>query len=320
MKGPSSSVSGSTKRPERAAAVVGAGGFLGTHLCQALRLGGYPVITLQAGQEMPCDVTTVFFVAGRVTPANATESADLVAAELAAFRQTLDAAHCAGRSRRVVLASSGGTLYAQSCQPPYREGHPVAPNNAYGAMKLAMESMLLARGGIEPVAVRLANLYGPGQRARRGLGVVAHWIDALGAGRSITVLGEPDSTRDYLYSDDAVNLFVRLHSASQVPAVVNAGSGAPTTLAELARLMLDAAQCTNRQIHYAPSRAADRMHVWLSIDLAHATVGWAPLTTLPIGLARTWAYGNRSLPHSQRTPTACSSANVLPGIARPAGH
>ena len=252
-------MSGSTKRPERAAAVVGAGGFLGTHLCQALRLGGYPVITLQAGQEMPCDVTTVFFVAGRVTPANATESADLVAAELAAFRQTLDAAHCAGRSRRVVLASSGGTLYAQSCQPPYREGHPVAPNNAYGAMKLAMESMLLARGGIEPVAVRLANLYGPGQRARRGLGVVAHWIDALGAGRSITVLGEPDSTRDYLYSDDAVNLFVRLHSASQVPAVVNAGSGAPTTLAELARLMLDAAQCTNRQIHYAPSRAADRM-------------------------------------------------------------
>jgi UDP-glucose 4-epimerase len=287
----------STERCLGAAVVFGANGFIGSHLGRALRLAGYPMMPCASeATPPPQDTQTVYFMAGRVTPSVAAHHPEGVAAEVEAFRRVLGSVQCRSRPPRVVLASSGGTVYAPSCRPPYREDHPTAPNNTYGLMKLEMESILRAQAGVEPVIVRLANVYGPGQQARRGLGVIAHWIDALGRGQPIALHGHLDTTRDYLYIDDVIDLLVRIHAARDLPQILNAGSGTPTALAELARLTLETSGRPDLPIRRAPARAADRMHVWLDIGLARSTLGWAPRTSLREGLRRTWACAATSTP------------------------
>jgi UDP-glucose 4-epimerase len=287
------------ERTKTAAAVIGEHGFIGSHLSRALRLAGFPLMsTGPEGSSASLAVRTVYFVAGRVTPSSATQQPGQVVAEIESFRHLLMSVAREPHPPRVVLASSGGTMYASTNPPPYREDHPLGPDNAYGQMKLEMESMLRGQRGIEPVIVRLANVYGPGQQPRRGLGVVAHWMHALGHGEPITVQGHPDSTRDYIYVNDAVDLLVRIHQIAMVQPVLNAGSGTPTPLGELARLVLQAAGCADGQIRYGPARAVDRMHTWLDIDLARATLRWAPRTSLTEGLSQTWAKARPGRPRS----------------------
>ncbi len=268
------------------ALVVGAGGFIGSHLIRALQHTGD---TMPGSGGEPPPAKTVYFVAGRVTPSSAERSPEQITAEIASFRALLTSVACEDRPPRVVFASSGGTIYAPAGQPPYREDDAVAPNNAYGDMKLAMEQLLLTHPGVEPVVVRLANVYGPGQRPRRGLGVVAHWIHAVAHGQPIVVYGDPCSSRDFLYIDDAVDLLVRLHCADQVPTVVNAGCGVPVSLEQLARLILDAAGRQDLPTSRSAGRAVDRLHVWLDVERARVELGWQPRTSIREGLARTWA-------------------------------
>lgn len=269
------------------AVVVGGRGFIGSHLVTALQRAD---CARTSHASSSTTVKTVFFVAGRVTPSSASQHLEQVAAELDAFRRLLATVACEAKPPRLVLASSGGTIYSPSGQPPYREDDQVGPNNAYGAMKLEMERILLAHPGVEPVAVRLANIYGPGQRPRRGLGVIAHWIHAVAQAQPLVLHGHPDSTRDYLYIDDAVNLLLRIHNAPSTPRIINAGSGSPTSLDRLARLVLQTAGRPNLPITYSASRPVDRMHVWLDIKRARTALGWVPRTSLHDGLTRTWAH------------------------------
>lgn len=266
--------------------VVGGGGFIGSHLVSALpraaRLIARGVVGLPAA--------TVFFVAGRVTPSRAPQHPDQVAAELASFRQLLRNVARRAQPPRVVLASSGGTIYAPTDRPPCREGDPVGPNNAYGVMKLEMERMLLTHPGVEPVVVRLANIYGPGQQPRRGLGVVAHWLDAVRRSQPIVLHGHPDSTRDYLYVDDAIDLLLRINEADRVPPVLNAGSGASTSLARLAGLVREITGRPDAPVVCSGSRTVDRMHVRLDIARAQAALKWVPRVPIREGLARTWRH------------------------------
>ncbi|GAA4263452.1 NAD-dependent epimerase/dehydratase family protein [Dactylosporangium darangshiense] len=281
----------------RAVSVVGGSGFLGGHLVAALRCKGLRVSVFDRGSPAIRDgwaapeiddVATVFYVAGGATPLTAESQPERLRDELAMFVRLLGAAGRGAVRARVVLASSGGTIYAPTAVPPYRETDPVCPNNAYGAFKLQMEQALFAQPGIEPVAVRLSNVYGPGQRLRGGLGVVAHWLDALKRGEAPVLHGDPAATRDFLYVDDAVDLFVRVHSAVRPPSLLNAGSGVPTSLAELAGVMAEVTGKRQRWELRRQGRAPDRLHCHLCVDRACETLGWTPATTLREGVRRTW--------------------------------
>jgi UDP-glucose 4-epimerase len=190
---------------------------------------------------------------------------------------------------RIVLSSSGGTVYASDGQPPYNEDDAVGPTNSYGAMKLDMERALLAQPSVEPVVLRLANVYGPGQRSRRGQGVIAHWLHAAAQGRPFVLHGDPASTRDYVYIDDTVDLLVRAHRAQRPPPeVINVGSGSPTTLARLAELIIEVTGSPAELLVRCPGRPVDRSHAWLDVHRAGESLRWAPRTALPEGLRKTW--------------------------------
>ena len=120
----------------------------------------------------------------------------------------LDACARAG-VRRVVFASSGGALYGDTDVLPTPETHVCRPASGYGAAKLAGEtygSVFHQVHGLEFVALRYGNVYGPRQDPHGEAGVVAIFAQRLLAGSDAVINGDGRQTRDYIYVDDVVRV------------------------------------------------------------------------------------------------------------------
>ena len=131
--------------------------------------------------------------------------------------------------KRVVLASSGA-LYGEQAHQPVVETQQPNPNSPYGVSKLAAEYYVRTIGaqwGIETVALRIFNAYGPGQRTRPAHPpVVPQFLKQALRGGSLVVLGSGEQTRDFVYVDDVVDALVAVATAEGVDqAVINIGSG-----------------------------------------------------------------------------------------------
>jgi UDP-glucose 4-epimerase len=153
---------------------------------------------------------------------------------------------------------------------------------------LDMEQLIRSRSR-RFVIVRAANVYGPGQPARKGQGVVAHWLRATLERRPVDIYGRDDVARDYVYIDDLVDALIRAGTAADpLPDVVNVGSGVPVTLAELVNAMQTAISPWPLTVARHPARAFDAPSTWLDVSLAEAALGWKPCTQLAEGLRATW--------------------------------
>ena len=252
-------------------AVVGAGGFIGAALVARLRYLGVTVSAFTRGAPFYVPASwsvgggsrrTVVWAAGSTDPGLAESRPDLVDADEQGFAAVVRTAAGMPQPPRIVLISSGGTVYDPSTTPPYSETSPTAPTTAYGRMKLRMEQVLAGAGlpEGEVTAVRVANAYGPGQPARPGQGVIAHWLLACAEGRRPVLYGRADTVRDFVYVDDLVDALVACHRVDRLPAVVNVGSGVPTSLGEL-RTVVAAARpgCrTTRPTPAWPERSTHR--------------------------------------------------------------
>ena len=286
-------------------AVIGAAGFLGRALVSAAGRSGVPVAAYtRATPFLSPDGTpdhglagsrTVFWLASSINPALAETDPGRVRADREAFAALLRAVRTLPEPPRVVLLSSGGTVYDPATPPPYRESSPTHPRGAYGRAKLELEAMLGA-GDAVGVTLRVSNVYGPGQPAVSGQGVVGYWLRAAARGDHLVVYGEPETTRDYVYVGDVASALLAAHGADSVPPVVNIGSGEPTSLKELADTVLDVVGDPALRWDQEPARGFDVPRTWLDISLARATIGWAPSTPLRDGLAAAWHSVRSGLP------------------------
>jgi UDP-glucose 4-epimerase len=139
----------------------------------------------------------------------------------------------AHRVRRVVFASTGGAIYGEQETFPAPEDHPQYPISPYGVSKLAGERYLhyySVQYGISPVALRYSNVYGLRQEPHGEAGVVAIFCANLAAGRTSTINGTGEQTRDYIYVGDVARANV-LALENEVP------SGARDDLLARARLV-----------------------------------------------------------------------------------
>ena len=117
----------------------------------------------------------------------------------------------AGGVRRIVFASSGGTVYGEGAPTPTTETAAKLPASPYGTAKLTSEYYLATFAqlyGLEAVALRYANVYGPRQNPHGEAGVVAIFGKRLLRGEPITIYGNGEQTRDLVYVEDvaAANL------------------------------------------------------------------------------------------------------------------
>ncbi|MDP9404650.1 MAG: GDP-mannose 4,6-dehydratase [Actinomycetota bacterium] len=201
--------------------------------------------------------------------------------------QVLEGARRAG-TRKVVFASSGGTLYGEVDPDdlPVQESHPQRPVSPYGVAKKTAGDYLYSYRELhelEFTALALANVYGPRQDPHGEAGVVAIFAGRLLAGEPCTIFGEGEQTRDFVYVDDVVDAFVRAAERGG-GLLMNIGTGMEASVNRLYRTMAAAAGVPGRP-RYAPPRPGELQRSCLDPGRAAMQLGWKPWTTLDEGTA-----------------------------------
>lgn len=202
----------------------------------------------------------------------------------------------AGGVRRVVFASSGGVVYGESDDLPHGELARKLPVSPYGVSKLGSEFYLAAYAqlyGLETVSLRYANVYGPRQNPHGEAGVVAIFGSRLKAGRALTVYGDGQQTRDYVFVGDVARANLAA-TTCPLPAVytiddraINIGTGTETSVLALAQAMI-AASGREVPVEHAPARTGELARSAVRIDKASTVLDWRPAHDLAAGLAATW--------------------------------
>jgi len=198
-----------------------------------------------------------------------------------------EAALVAG-TRKVVFASSGGTIYGTPEEVPTREGAPQRPESPYGVAKKAVGDYLhyyREVRGLEYSALALANVYGPRQDPYGEAGVIAIFAGKLLTHERPVIYGDGEQTRDFVYVDDVVDAFVRAIEKGG-GLLMNVGTGVETSVQQLYDAM---ARLTGfkGQARYEPPRAGELRRSALDPGRAAIHLGWKPWTSLDEGLART---------------------------------
>ncbi|HYP22491.1 MAG TPA: NAD-dependent epimerase/dehydratase family protein [Actinomycetota bacterium] len=191
--------------------------------------------------------------------------------------------------RRVVYASSS-SVYGDVTVTPVREDAPPAPVSPYAVSKLAGEHYCRVFGhihGIETVALRYFNVYGPGQPSDgRYATVIPLFLDALLSGRRPVVYGDGTLTRDFTYVDDVVATTVAAASAPLGGAVYNVGAGRPYSLLELLAILGALTGVAPDPVH-EDARPGDVARTHADPAAAERDLGFRPSVRLEEGLART---------------------------------
>ncbi len=191
-----------------------------------------------------------------------------------------------GGTRKVVFASSGGTIYGDvdPADLPVRETHPQRPLSPYGVAKKAAGDYLVAYRelhDLEFTSLALANVYGPRQDPHGEAGVVAIFAGRLLAGEECTIFGDGEQTRDFVYVDDVVDAFARAAERGG-GLLMNIGTGVETSVNRLYDTMASAAGRQERA-RYAPERPGELRRSSLDPSRAGIHLGWKPWTTLEDG-------------------------------------
>jgi UDP-glucose 4-epimerase len=200
----------------------------------------------------------------------------------------LEGARAAG-TRKVVFASSGGTLYGDPdpADLPVDESHPQRPVSPYGVAKKVVGDYLYAYRalhGLDFTALALANVYGPRQDPHGEAGVVSIFAGKLLAGQPCRIFGDGSQTRDFVFVDDVVDAFVR--GADRGSGLIcNIGTGRETSVAELHATMAEQAGAPDAPVAQEPARPGELARSALDPTRAGAELGWAPWTDLPAGTA-----------------------------------
>jgi UDP-glucose 4-epimerase len=199
----------------------------------------------------------------------------------------LEAARRAG-VRRFVFASSGGAIYGEQERFPADEAHPRRPSSPYGVSKLCGEEYLShyqRAHGLGTVALRYANVYGPGQDPHGEAGVVAIFLERMLAGGAPLINGDGLQTRDYVFVED-VALVNLLALESDCTGALNVGTARETSVLEVSR-QLAAAVGFTQAIGHGPAKAGEQRRSVIDPSLAARALGFRPRVALEEGLRET---------------------------------
>ncbi|HEY2664694.1 MAG TPA: NAD-dependent epimerase/dehydratase family protein [Candidatus Binataceae bacterium] len=192
--------------------------------------------------------------------------------------------------RRFVFSSTGGAIYGEQEAFPCDEDHPLRPVSPYGVAKLAAEKYLFfykVQYGIDYLALRYANVYGPRQDPHGEAGVVAIFCGRMLEGKPVKIFGDGCQTRDYVYVGDVAraNLAGLLGRAS---GAINIGTGIETSVNQLYKEL--AADNVELKPIFDTARPGEQRRSVISSARALRELHWKPEVALADGLARTYDF------------------------------
>ncbi|MFI9381032.1 NAD-dependent epimerase/dehydratase family protein [Kutzneria sp. NPDC052558] len=194
--------------------------------------------------------------------------------------------------RKVLFASSGGSIYGTPDELPVSEDVPINPKSPYAASKVAGEVYLNTFRqlyGMDCTHLALANVYGPRQDPHGEAGVVAIFAQRLLNGEATKVFGDGGNTRDYVFVEDVVAAFVAASGDKGGGRRFNIGTGVQVSDRELHTLVAKAAGAADDP-EFAPARLGDVRASALDNTAAQQGLGWRPEVDIAEGVRRTVDY------------------------------
>jgi len=185
--------------------------------------------------------------------------------------------------------SSSAAIYGNNPTVPKIESMVPEPASPYAITKLDGEYYcdLFTKGSnLETASLRFFNVFGPRQDPNSAYAAaVPIFIRKALAGEPLTVYGDGEQTRDFVYVKDIVAACVFAATTPGVTGVFNVGYGASTTINDIARKIIDAAG-SRSTIRHEPVRAGDVKHSLASVDKLRAA-GFRPSGDIAAGIAAT---------------------------------
>ena len=291
--------------------ITGAAGFIGSNLCRVLLEAGLEPVAVDDGRagvdylpegverhsvavadlaerpELLRGVEAVVHLAARPSVEFANDHPlEALDANVGDTLRVLLAAAEAGVPR-VVCASSNAA--AGNVVGPVHEQILPRPASVYGATKTACEAFCSAVSesyGMQAVSLRFSNCYGPWSDHKRS--AVHLFIRKALAGEAITVYGDGQQTRDFIYVEDIARC-IQLAATRDCGPVLQVGTGVETTVRALISA-IESAVGHSLEVEDAPPRRGDVLTSVSDNRLAEEQLGWSPTVDFDAGVARTVAY------------------------------
>lgn len=299
--------------------VLGGGGFIGSHVCDALLSAGYGVRIFEKErvskenvehllkriewiegdftnkvqlEEIVKGVDVIVHAIATTLPKTSNENPVYdIESNLVSTLHLLEAAKTE-KVKKVVFFSSGGTVYGIPQKTPIAEDHPTEPICSYGIQKLAIEKYLnLYRylHAIDYAVMRIANPYGERQRPLATQGSVIVFLYKAMRGEQIEVWGDGSVVRDFLHVTDVARAVVKLIEYNGNHRIFNVGGGTGysllTVLKEIERVI-----GREPDVRFSQARPFDVPVNVLDITRAKTELGWVPEVGFEEGLKRTMAF------------------------------
>ncbi len=188
--------------------------------------------------------------------------------------------------KKIIFSSTGGAIYSARAPQPFWELTLSQPSSPYGLSKLTVESYLKLMKdlkGLDYVALRYSNVYGPRQNPHGEAGVISIFKDRAQKGLDLTINGNGEQTRDFVYVDDVVQANVL---AMNLSGVYNVSSNSETTVNEIALKVL-ALTNSKSKITHATAIAGEMDRCRLTSEKLKNETGWKTSCSFDIGLSRT---------------------------------
>ena len=298
--------------------ITGGAGFIGSNLIRALSRPGVEIRVLDnltSGRAEDLDQVPVELVVGDIRDRQVVDRvmagvhivialaahtgvvqsvenpAEDMSINVEGTLNLLDAARRRG-VERFIFASTGGAIVGEAV-PPVHEEMPPRPVSPYGAGKLAGEgycSAFWGSYGLKTVPLRFSNIYGPFSYHKGS--VIAKFFRQVQARQALTVYGDGEQTRDFLFVEDLCQAIIAAMTA-ELPfgEPIQLGTGQETTVNALAHLMRQVVgEHRSPPVRHAPARPGEVQRNFMNISRAQKFLHFAPTTDLPTGLRKTWEW------------------------------
>lgn len=197
--------------------------------------------------------------------------------------------------RKIVFTSSGGTVYGNPVILPINENASTNPECSYGITKLMIEkylSLFYHLYGLDYTVLRPANPYGSRQNPKSIQGVIPVFLSKVLNGEPVTIWGDGELVRDYIYISDLVEVMVRVVTVQSKFKIYNVGSGKGHTLNDIVAIIKN---ITNIKfdVHYKEKRSFDVPMIYLDTERARNDLSWAPKVGIKEGITEVWEFINK---------------------------